>query len=106
MIQLVRQAMETVSPGGIICLTGVGSPTVPDTVSATTLATDVVLKNIAVFGSVNANRAHYEAGAQALAQADPAWLGRLISRRVPLESWKDAYQRQPDDVKVVLQFST
>lgn len=45
-IQLARQAMDTVSPG-IICLTGVGSPAVPDTVSATTLATDVVLKNIA-----------------------------------------------------------
>ena len=48
--ELVRQAMETVSPGGIICLTGVGSSAAPGTVPATTLATDVVLKNIAVFG--------------------------------------------------------
>ena len=53
---------------------------------------------------VNANRRHYEAGAQALAQADPAWLGRLITRRVPLTSWSQAYQRQPTDVKVVLEF--
>jgi threonine dehydrogenase-like Zn-dependent dehydrogenase len=65
----------------------------------------MVLENDVVFGSVNANRAHYEAGAEALARADAAWLGRLISRRVPLESWKDAYQRQADDVKVVLEFS-
>ena len=66
----------------------------------------MVLENDVVFGSVNANRAHYEAGAKALAQADPAWAGRVISRRVPLNSWKDAYQRQPDDVKVVLQLSS
>ena len=55
----IASGSYTVSPGGIICLTGVGSPAVPDTASATTLATDVVLKNIAVFGSVNANRRHY-----------------------------------------------
>ncbi len=65
----------------------------------------MVLANDVVFGSVNANRRHYEAGADALAKADPAWLGRLISRRVSLDHWQDAYQRQPEDVKVVLDFS-
>jgi threonine dehydrogenase-like Zn-dependent dehydrogenase len=66
----------------------------------------MVLENDVVFGSVNANRSHYEAGAQALAKADPTWLARLISRRVPLEDWQQAYQRQPDDVKVVLELSS
>ena len=103
-IQLVRQAMETVSPGGIICLTGVGSPTVPDTVSATTLATDVVLKNIAVFGSVNANRRHYYRAAKVLAAADPAWLEQLITRRSRPEQAQQALQRTPDDIKVVIEF--
>jgi glucose 1-dehydrogenase len=57
-----------------------------------------------VFGSVNANRRHYELGGQALAKADPSWLAKLITRRVPLSQWQDAYARQPGDVKSVLDF--
>ena len=44
----------------------------------------MVLNNDVVFGSVNANRRHYEMAAKSLADADQAWLDRLISRRVPL----------------------
>jgi threonine dehydrogenase-like Zn-dependent dehydrogenase len=63
----------------------------------------MVLENEAVVGSVNANRRHYEAGAQALAKADPAWLEKLISRRVPLDQWQQALDRSPNDVKVVIE---
>jgi hypothetical protein len=56
-----------------------------------------------VVGSVNANRRHYQAAADGLAKADPAWLGKLITRRVPLESWQQALDRNPDDVKVVIE---
>jgi threonine dehydrogenase-like Zn-dependent dehydrogenase len=63
----------------------------------------MVLENVAVVGSVNANRRHYEAAAAALAQADRAWLKRVVSRRVPLAQWQDALNRQPDDVKVVVE---
>jgi hypothetical protein len=55
-----------------------------------------------VLGSVNVNRRHYQAVAAALAKADPRWLERLITRRVPLDRWPDALQRQPDDVKAVI----
>jgi hypothetical protein len=54
--------------------------------------------------SVNANRQHYELAAAALAQADPGWLADLITRRVPLAAWEDAYRRSPDDIKTVLSF--
>jgi threonine dehydrogenase-like Zn-dependent dehydrogenase len=64
----------------------------------------MVLQNSVLFGSVNANRQHYELAAAALAQADPAWLASLITRRVPLASWEDAYNRSPDDIKTVLSF--
>jgi threonine dehydrogenase-like Zn-dependent dehydrogenase len=102
--QLVFDAMDAMAPNGVLCLTGVSSKGRSLGIDAGELNRHMVLENDVVFGSVNANRTHYEAGAQALAQADVAWLGRLISRRVPLESWKDAYQRQPEDVKVVLEF--
>jgi hypothetical protein len=58
-----------------------------------------------VFGSVNANRRHYEQAADALAKADPKWLGRVVNRAVPLADWKDALTRRPDDVKPIIQLS-
>jgi glucose 1-dehydrogenase len=61
------------------------------------------LENVAVVGSVNANRRHYEAAATALAKADPKWLARVVSRRVPLQRWQEALNRDPDDVKVVIE---
>ncbi|MGI8449027.1 MAG: alcohol dehydrogenase catalytic domain-containing protein, partial [Streptosporangiaceae bacterium] len=58
-VSLIRQALETISPGGIICLTGVGPPAAPGVVSAAGPATEVVLKNVAMLDPVNANRRHY-----------------------------------------------
>ena len=52
---------------------------------------------------VNANRRHYEAAAKALAQADADWLARLITRRVPLDHWREALKREPHDIKVVVE---
>ena len=66
----------------------------------------LVLGNEVVFGTVNANRRHYENAARALAKANPGWLDGLISRRVPLSRWHEAFVTQPDDIKVVIDFST
>jgi glucose 1-dehydrogenase len=104
-VPLVRQALEIASPGGIICLTGVGSAADPDPGWASAVATDMVLKNIAVFGSVNANRRHYYLAAKVLAVADPAWLEQLITRRVRPEDAGQALQRTPEDIKVVIDFA-
>jgi threonine dehydrogenase-like Zn-dependent dehydrogenase len=102
---LIFDVMETTATDGIVCLTGVSSGGRELPIDAGLLNRRLVLGNDVVFGSVNANRRHYEAGAAALAQADKAWLGRLVNRQVPLATWKDAYTRQPDDVKVTLSFA-
>jgi threonine dehydrogenase-like Zn-dependent dehydrogenase len=103
--QLIFDVMQIAGNNGIVCLTGVssGGRTLP--IDAGLVNRRLVLENDVVFGSVNANRRHYEAGAEALAQADRGWLGRVISRKVPLSQWRDAYQRQAGDVKVMLEFS-
>ena len=88
----------------IICLTGVSAAGGESTVDPGLLNRNMVLQNSVLFGSVNANRRHYELAAQALAQADPGWLAGLITRRVPIGQWADAYTRQPDDIKTVLTF--
>jgi threonine dehydrogenase-like Zn-dependent dehydrogenase len=99
---LVLDAMTHVGIGGVVCLTGVSSGGHTLTVDEGALNRSMVLENVAVVGSVNANRRHYEAAAVALAAADPAWLARLVNRRVPLAQWQEAVTRGPDDVKVII----
>ena len=60
------------------------------------------VENDVVFGTVNANRRHYTAADDALADAPTAWLEQLITRREPLERWHDVLHAAPDDVKVVI----
>jgi threonine dehydrogenase-like Zn-dependent dehydrogenase len=88
----------------VICLTGVSAPGTESAVDPGLLNRNMVLQNSVLFGSVNANRHHYELAAKALAQADPGWLADLITRQVPIARWEDAYARQPDDIKTVLLF--
>ncbi|HEX8133670.1 MAG TPA: glucose 1-dehydrogenase [Actinomycetes bacterium] len=100
--ELVLDAMDKAAPDGIVCLTGVSSPGRTIAIDANALNRELVLENTVVFGTVNANRRHYQAAATALAKADQGWLERLITRRVPLDQWPDALQRRPDDVKAVI----
>jgi threonine dehydrogenase-like Zn-dependent dehydrogenase len=100
---LVFDAMSHVGTGGVVCLTGVSSGGHTIQVDEGALNRSMVLENVAVVGSVNANRRHYEAAAAALARADRAWLARVVSRKVPLERWQEALNRSPDDVKVIIE---
>ena len=100
---LVLDAMTHVGTGGVVCLTGVSSGGHVVQVDEGALNRSMVLENVAVVGSVNANKRHYEAAAAALAKADRGWLARLVNRRVPLEQWQQALNRQPDDVKVIIE---
>jgi threonine dehydrogenase-like Zn-dependent dehydrogenase len=99
---VIAAVLDATGPNGVVCLAGVSGSGRRISVDLGSLNRDWVLENDVVVGSVNANRRHYEAAAQALARADAAWLGRLITRRVPLEDFSSALAVQPDDVKVVL----
>jgi hypothetical protein len=90
----------------ITCLTGVSGEGVESTVDAGLLNRRLVLQNGVVFGTVNANRRHYELAAEALSRADREWLSGLVTRRVSIDRWSDAYARRPDDIKTVLQFGS
>lgn len=102
---VVLDALNRNTPSGIVCLAGISSGQHRIHLDVGTLNKSMVLENDAVFGSVNANRRHYEIAAEVLAKADKDWLSRLISRRVPLTHWAEAFDRHPDDVKVVLDFT-
>ena len=69
------------------------------------VAAEVVLGNNVVVGTVNANKRHWYRAADALVRADRSWLERLITRRERPENFAKALHRQPDDIKVVIQFA-
>jgi len=100
---VVAQALRGTTRNGIVCLTGVSSGGRPLDFDVGGFNRDLVLENDVVFGTVNANRRHYEAAAEALEAADREWLRGLITRRVPLDRWQEALERRPGDVKVVVE---
>ena len=92
--EVVVDALGITGAGGIVCLTGVSAAGRTIDVDVGALNRTMVLENDVVFGSVNANRRHYEAAAEALARADQEWLGRVITRRVPLSRWAEALREE------------
>jgi glucose 1-dehydrogenase len=101
---VIADSIQKVGSGGIICLTGVGTGGVASR-AVGDIAKAAVLKNNLIVGSVNANKRHWYRAGQNLAHSDPAWLKRLITRREKPENFQQALERQPDDVKVIIQFS-
>jgi glucose 1-dehydrogenase len=99
---VVVDVMSGTASNGIVCLTGVSPAGRTLELDVGGLNRELVLENDVVFGSVNANRRHYEAAADALARADRDWLRAVVTRRVPLDRWAEALERRPDDVKVVV----
>ncbi len=102
---VVRDVLGRTASSGIVCLVGVSAPGQAFDLDIGLLNRTMVLDNETVFGSVNANRKHYEDAVDALQKADKAWLARLITRRVPVEQWTLALEQEPDDIKVVVDFS-
>ena len=103
--QVIADSLEAVGAGGIVCLTGVGTGGRTVGFSTGEMAATMVLNNNVVVGSVNANKRHWYKAGQVLAYADRGWLARLVTRREPPQAFARALQRQPDDIKVVVQFS-
>ena len=90
---------------GIVCLAGVSDPGSKTTMDVGALNQSLVAGNRVVFGSVNANRRHYDAAMRALGAAPREWLRRLITSRVPLSDWRRAFERRKHDIKNVIDFT-
>lgn len=101
---VIADSIQKLASGGILCLTGIGAGGA-GVGSVADAAAAVVLKNNVIVGSVNANKRHWYKASQNLAASDPKWLSRLITRREKPENFQKALERQPDDVKVIIQFS-
>jgi threonine dehydrogenase-like Zn-dependent dehydrogenase len=101
-------AMRLAGPDGVVCLASVTGGDVPMEICASCLNLELVLGNRVIFGTVNANRIDFENGVRDLARAVekwPGWLEKMITRRVPLERFREAFERRPGDMKVVVEIN-
>lgn len=103
---VIGSALSAVAPAGIVCLTGVGAAGVLRETDIGGLNRRLVLENRVVFGSVNANRRHYELARETLLRAESGLLEALITRHVPLVRWQEALEHRQDDIKVVIDFGS
>lgn len=103
---IIGSVIGHTSPSAIVCLLGVSEPGDATTVDLGAFNANVVLGNRVIFGSVNANRRHYEAAEHALCAGDPGWLRRIITRRVPLDHWEEAFAKRDGDVKTIISLSS
>ena len=105
---LAFQAMDALGTNGVLALTGVSGGSRTFEIDGNRLNFGMVLGNKVVFGSVNANRSHFEAAVRdlhAIAQRWPGLLEKLITRRVPLNAFEQALSPEPGGIKSVVEVS-
>ena len=105
--ELVAGAMQHTAPGAIVCLTGVSRRRARCSLDVGALNNELVLENDVVFGSVNANRRHFEQAVKALTRRRPG-LARAADH--PHACRSSAGPRRStkgdDDIKVVVEFAS
>ncbi|GAA1720826.1 glucose 1-dehydrogenase [Kribbella yunnanensis] len=100
--QVVFDCAKLLGPAGVMCLIGISPGPASIDVQLDALVRQLVVRNVALIGVVNAGKRHYADAVDVLQAADPDWLARLITRTVPLSDWTSALAREPDDIKVVV----
>ncbi|HEY9898368.1 MAG TPA: glucose 1-dehydrogenase [Pantanalinema sp.] len=101
-------AILTLAPNGVLVRLGLSPSRQALALPGDVINQVMVLENIAVLGSVNANIRDFARGVDDLLESErrfPGWLEGLISRRIPLSALDAAFEKEPDDIKVVLSIS-
>lgn len=104
---VVADALPLLAPNGVLCLTGIfaaGQPRLD--LDLNDAFREMVYRNQAIVSSVNSNRSYFERGVVTMGLLERSWpglLGRLITRRMPLEGFAEAVQPERDGVKTVVE---
>jgi threonine dehydrogenase-like Zn-dependent dehydrogenase len=104
--EIAFKAIRLVNPAGVVCLTGLSPHKGTSSVCTDCVNMDLVLNNKAVFGTVSANRLHFERALDRMASIEKKWPGlleRMFTRRVDLAHVVEGMRRTKDDIKVVVE---
>jgi threonine dehydrogenase-like Zn-dependent dehydrogenase len=97
-------ATEALAPNGLLILTGIPAPAEPAALPLDRIMKNIVLKNQAIVGTVNAARSAFELSVQKLEQAMylvPHSIRGIITKRVPFDAAPEVL-RQPHGVKDIV----
>jgi threonine dehydrogenase-like Zn-dependent dehydrogenase len=102
------QSMEVLSKNGILILTSITGGRKSIEIPADEINLRFVLDNKVMFGTVNANREHFEMGVKDFAHAEsehPGWLRRLLTNPLQgLESYGEMMRLLVEDKKAIKVF--
>jgi glucose 1-dehydrogenase len=106
--RLSFEVIQRLGVNGIFVFTGVPGRKAPVSIDTDLVMRNVVLKNQAVFGSVNASRANFQDAIRDLAAFNELWpaaVRALITGRYPLEAYRNLLLGPPVGIKNVLAFA-
>ena len=103
---LVFEAAQSLASNGLVCLLGVSGGNREVTVESVAFNNNLVLGNRLIFGSVNASLEDFQSGVAHLQEISRRWPGVLeavLTRRTAMSEFHAAFNRQPGDIKVVIE---
>ena len=106
---LVFDAFRHLANNGVLCLVGVSGGTRSIDMDANDFNNSLVMGNRLVFGSVNAGPVDFQSGVghiQLISRRWPGVLQSMVTKRLQFSQYKAAFQRQPDDIKVVIEMDS
>jgi glucose 1-dehydrogenase len=101
-------AMEMLAANGVLCLLSVTGGHTEDAEPIDVINQRLVIGNRVVFGSVNANRRHFQRGIEDFVAIERAWpgaLGRLLTDRIPWQDHKRWFTERGHGIKATLEIS-
>ncbi len=104
--QISFDMIQALGTNGVMVFTGIPGLKSPVQVDADQIMRNLVLKNQIVFGTVNAGRMAFEAATKDLSVFMKRWpsaLKSLISKRYPIESYRDVLLGPKQGIKNVIQ---
>ena len=106
---LVFETLQLLAMNGLMCLLGVSGARQSISLDASGFNNQLVLGNRLVFGSVNAHLVDFKSGVEHLGDIQQRWPGILesmLTRHVPFSQYQQAFERQPEDIKVVIEMDS
>ena len=106
--QVVFDAMQVLSKNGVLCLLSVTSGERQNPEPTDLINQRVVLGNQVIFGSVNANARHFDAGVKDLVAIEKTWPGvlqRLLTNPIPWQDHRAWFTNRGRDIKATLEIA-
>lgn len=103
------ELIEFLKTNGVYVLTGVPGDGPPLTIDGAKLMRNIVLENQIVFGSVNANKTHFEQAVMDLEDAENKWKGvvqQFITNRVAPDNFAEVLEKKThEEIKAIVEWS-